>query len=173
MCFVSDDGGKRDPCRSGGVEAPGALVNYRRPGARPANPRDSKGDETVKFETIHVEAEGNVGRLTLQRPERLNALGATMMREIRDAAGWFDRQRAVRIVIVRGAGRAFSAGADLKDSPVSEAVPREGGLDWAERREVGQIGLRMADAVEQMRAVTIAQVHGYAVGRRPRADGGL
>jgi enoyl-CoA hydratase/carnithine racemase len=129
-----------------------------------ATPGGAKGDEILEFETIHVEAEGTVGRLTLQRPERLNALGAMMMREIRDAASWFDRQRAVRVVVVSGAGRAFCAGADLKDSPVAGAVAREGGPDWAERREVGQIGLRMADAVEQMRAVTIAQVHGYAVG---------
>jgi enoyl-CoA hydratase/carnithine racemase len=67
------------------------------------------------------------------------------------------------VVIVRGEGRAFSAGADLKDSPVAQASPGAG-RSWAERREVGQLGLRMADAVEQMRAVTIAEVQGYAVG---------
>ena len=43
------------------------------------------------------------------------------------------------------------------------AGPRSG-MSWAERREIGQLGLRMADAIESMRAVTIAQVHGYAVG---------
>ncbi len=118
----------------------------------------------MDFETLRVEVDGAVGRLTLDRPERLNALGATMMREIRRAAGWFDEQEAVRAVVVCGAGRSFSAGADLKDSPVAGAVASEGGPAWAERREVGQLGLRMADAVEQMRAVTIAQVHGHAVG---------
>ncbi len=118
----------------------------------------------MEFETIRADTDGAVGHLTLNRPERLNALGATMMREIRDAAAWFDRQAEVRVVVVSGAGRAFSAGADLKDPPVAGAVPREGGPAWSERREVGQLGLRMADAVEQMRAVTIAQVHGYAVG---------
>jgi len=119
----------------------------------------------VEHETIRIEVDGPIGRLTLCRPERLNALGATMMREIRRAAGWFDEQDEVRVVVVAGEGRAFSAGADLKDSPVAGAVPREdGGPSWAARREVGQIGLRMADAVEQMRAVTIARVQGHAVG---------
>ncbi|MDJ0847928.1 MAG: enoyl-CoA hydratase/isomerase family protein [Myxococcota bacterium] len=118
----------------------------------------------MDFETLRVEVDGPIGRLTLDRPDRLNALGAVMMREIRRAALWFDEQEAVRVVVVCGAGRAFSAGADLKDSPVAGAMPREGGPDWSARREVGQLGLRMADAVEQMRAVTIAQVHGHAVG---------
>src|SRR5208282_6227240 len=103
------------------------------------------------------------GRLTLNRPERLNAVGATMLQEMAEAARWFDSHRELRVVIVSGAGRAFCAGADLKDSPVAVAASR---LDnsWLYRREVGQYGLRAADALEQMRSVTIAQVHGYAVG---------
>jgi enoyl-CoA hydratase/carnithine racemase len=116
-----------------------------------------------KFETLLVRAEGAVGRLTLNRPERLNALGATMMRELVEAARYFDTRSEVRAVIVSGAGRSFSAGADLRDSPVADASTRSGN-SWAVRREVGQLGLRMADAVESMRAVTVAQIHGYAVG---------
>jgi len=118
----------------------------------------------MPFETIDVSAEGALGSLTLSRPERLNAIGLTMMREIREAADWFDARPDVRVVVVSGKGRAFCAGADLKDSPVAAAMPRDGGLSWSERREVGQAGLRMADALEGIRAVTIAQVHGYAVG---------
>jgi enoyl-CoA hydratase/carnithine racemase len=117
----------------------------------------------MSFETLRADHDGPVGRITLARPERLNALGAQMMRDLAAAARWFDEQPDIRVVIVSGEGRAFSAGADLKDSPLSQASPRSG-LSWAERREVGQLGLRMADAIEQMRAVTIAQVHGYAVG---------
>jgi enoyl-CoA hydratase/carnithine racemase len=117
--------------------------------------------DTREFQTIRVEVEDALGRLTLNRPERLNAIGATMLQEIAEAARWFDSHRELRVVIVSGAGRAFCAGADLKDSPAAAAR-----LDnsWLYRREVGQYGLRAADALEQMRAVTIAQVHGYAVG---------
>ncbi len=117
----------------------------------------------MKFETIRVAATGAQGELVLNRPERLNALGAVMMREIIEAAHWFDRQPELRVVVVRGEGRAFCAGADLRDPPVADAAAASG-RSWAERREVGQLGLRMADAVEQMRAVTIAQVQGYAIG---------
>jgi len=117
----------------------------------------------AEFETLVVQGDGPVGRLTLNRPERLNALGATVMRELIDAANWFDARPEVRAVIVSGAGRSFSAGADLRDSPVAGASTRSGN-SWAVRREVGQLGLRMADAIESMRAVTVAQIHGYAVG---------
>jgi enoyl-CoA hydratase/carnithine racemase len=117
----------------------------------------------VDFETIRVSTDGAVGHLILNRPERLNAIGVAMMREIGEAARWFDGRPELRVVIVRGEGRTFCAGADLKDPPVAGAAPG-GNRTWAERREVGQLGLRMADAVEAMRAVTIAQVHGHAVG---------
>jgi enoyl-CoA hydratase/carnithine racemase len=119
--------------------------------------------DTREFQTIKVEVEDALGRLTLNRPERLNAVGATMLLELAEAARWFDAHRELRVVIVSGAGRAFCAGADLKDSPAAAASSATG-KSWMYRREVGQYGLRAADALEQMRAVTIAQVHGYAVG---------
>jgi enoyl-CoA hydratase/carnithine racemase len=112
----------------------------------------------MNFETLVVEVDGSIGRLTLNRPERLNAMNATMLRELAEAARWFDSQRDVGVVIVRGAGRAFSAGADLKDSSRSEAD------GWLARREAAQAGSRMMDAVEAMKATTIASVHGHAVG---------
>jgi enoyl-CoA hydratase/3-hydroxypropionyl-coenzyme A dehydratase len=122
-----------------------------------------EGRGVMEFETVRVTCEGALGRLTLNRPERLNALGAKALQELAEAAHWFDRRAEIRAVIVSGAGRAFSAGADLQDPPIADAAP-ESGNAWAVRREVGQYGLRMADAIEQMRAVTIAQVHGHAIG---------
>lgn len=86
-----------------------------------------------------------------------------MLRELAVAARWFDEQREVRVVIVRGEGRSFSAGADLRDPPLVDGIPASG-KSWIFRREVGQYGLRMADAIEQMHATTIAQVHGHSVG---------
>lgn len=120
--------------------------------------------DTRDFQTITVEADDRgLGRLTLNRPERLNAIGATMLQELAEAARWFDSHRDLRVVIVSGAGRAFCAGADLQDSPAAAADSKTAN-SWLYRREVGQYGLRASDAIEQMRAVTIAQVHGHAVG---------
>lgn len=121
----------------------------------------------MQFETITVEIKnamgGAIGRLTLNRPERLNAMNATMLRELAAAAHWFDEQREVRVVIVSGAGRAFCAGADLKASPAQEAANATE-QSWLYRREAAQYGRRMADAIEQMRATTVVRLHGHIVG---------
>jgi enoyl-CoA hydratase/3-hydroxypropionyl-coenzyme A dehydratase len=118
------------------------------------------------FETLRIEVEGELGFLTLNRPERLNAMNGTMLAELAEAAYWFDQHLDIRVVIVRGEGRAFCAGADLKGAGTigSPSAPPPASASWQARREAGQRGLRMTNAIEQMRAVTIAQIHGYAVG---------
>ena len=116
-----------------------------------------------EFQTIEAEIEGALGRLTLNRPDRLNAISPQMLREIAAAARWFDASPDLRVVIVNGAGRAFTAGADLNNSPMTgttNASPRS----WMERREAAQLGRRAADALEEMRALTIIKLHGYIVG---------
>jgi len=67
------------------------------------------------FATILVETLGSVLRLTLNRPERTNALNAAMLDEIGRALDDAERDPAIRAVIVRGAGTAFSSGFDLKE----------------------------------------------------------
>jgi len=62
------------------------------------------------FETLTVEAEGSLGHLTLNRPQKLNPLSTETLVEIARAAAWFDEQPEVKVVIVRGAGRGGSAG---------------------------------------------------------------
>ena len=67
------------------------------------------------FTTIVVEKIGAVARLTLNRPERANALNAVMLSEIASALDEIERDAGLRAVIVRGAGAAFSSGFDLKE----------------------------------------------------------
>jgi enoyl-CoA hydratase/carnithine racemase len=106
----------------------------------------------TEFETLRVEADDPIGRLTLARPERLNALSLQTLRELVGAAAWFDDRPEVKVVVVGGEGRAFTAGFDLQDFSVG------GG------RDAGDLGRRMADAVTDMRALTIAAVQGHCVG---------
>ena len=107
------------------------------------------------FETLRVEAEGGLGQLTLDRPKKLNALSTSMLTELAEAARWFDAQPAVKVVFVRGAGRAFSAGADLASFTGPQALSP---------REAADCGREMADSIERMRALSIASIQGWCIG---------
>ena len=107
------------------------------------------------FETLLVEADGAIGHLTLNQPAKLNPLSTTALTEIAAAARWFDERPDVKVVVVRGAGRAFSAGADL----AAFSGPQEGSS-----RASADRGREMAEALEGMRAVSIAAIQGWCVG---------
>jgi len=112
------------------------------------------------FTTLNIEQKESIAFLTLNRPKRLNALSGTCLQELAEAAHWFNQQKHIKVVIIRGAGRTFSAGADIHDFPNN---PTESET-WIERRDKGQIGFRMTESIGNMQAITIAQVHGFAIG---------
>lgn len=62
---------------------------------------------------VRVEVDGAVGRLTLAVPERLNAVAPAMLRDVVEGMRRLDADPAVRVIVLSGEGRAFSAGADL------------------------------------------------------------
>lgn len=107
------------------------------------------------FATLDVTIDGPIGQLWLNRPQRLNALSGEVLAELAAAARWFDEQPEVRVVIVGGRGRAFSAGADLDGFPA---------IGDAGLRQAADAGRLMAEALESMRAVTIARIQGWCVG---------
>ena len=93
------------------------------------------------FETLKVEIRGAIGELRLNRPEKLNPLSIETLEEIAGAAHYFDANPEVKVVIVSGAGRAFSAGADL--SSFATALDDDSGAPRKTTHEVAEIG-RMA-----------------------------
>lgn len=112
-------------------------------------------DHPPSFDTITVAVSDRVGRLTLSRPDKLNPLSWQCLAEIASAARWFDTQPDVRVVIVSGEGRAFSAGADLSTF--------SGPTDIS-TREAADHGRKMAEALEAMDAIAIAAIQGWCVG---------
>jgi 2-(1,2-epoxy-1,2-dihydrophenyl)acetyl-CoA isomerase len=68
---------------------------------------------------ILFEAQGGVARLTLNRPERLNAFNDAMHAELRDALAAVEADRTLRVLLLTGAGRGFCAGQDLSDRAVA------------------------------------------------------
>lgn len=107
------------------------------------------------FETLTASADGRVGRLTLDRAEKLNPLSTHCLDELAAAAAWFDGCAEVRVVIVTGAGRAFSAGADLA------GFDGEGDRSVRDGADAGRV---MVESIERMNAVTIASIHGHCIG---------
>ncbi len=105
---------------------------------------------------LTLQADGAVARLTLARPEKLNALSPQMLGELIETARVLDAQPDVKVVILAGAGRSFCAGFDLA------AFAAQGTTGSA--RETADLGRRMAEAITAMRALTIAQIHGHCVG---------
>lgn len=107
------------------------------------------------YETLKVEYEGPIGRITLNRPDKLNPLSGRTLTELAAAARRFDELPEVKVVIVAGAGRGFSAGADLASFARLEKTA------W---RDAADLGRQMAEAIEAMRAVVIAAIQGWCVG---------
>ncbi len=71
----------------------------------------------MPYETILCEVDSGKARITLNRPEKLNAISWGMHTELKDALFQADRDPAVHVAIIRGAGRAFSAGYDISPPP--------------------------------------------------------
>lgn len=112
------------------------------------------------YSTISLEREGAVDWLTLDRPDRLNALNATMVRELWSYFNELQSDFSRRVVILRGAGRGFCAGLDLNwYATAAEGMPKGATEDGP--------GASLADIVLKMRScpqVIVTLIHGAACG---------
>jgi len=126
------------------------------------------------LELERVGTDGRVARITLNRPEKMNALSQELLFELNDLLHDLEADDSARVIIVKGAGRTFSAGYDL--SPLGGSG---GGADGVVRRyrAVDDKGRRLLMGIRtgmqqitdiqmyfwNMAKITIAQVHGYAL----------
>jgi 2-(1,2-epoxy-1,2-dihydrophenyl)acetyl-CoA isomerase len=110
----------------------------------------------VAPETILYEKHGGVATITLNRPQALNAFVPQMNKEVLDALRDGERDKAVRCLMITGAGRAFCAGQDLKGR-----TPEQKGSLGASLREKYNPMIRQ---IRQMEKIVIAAVNGVAAG---------
>ena len=111
-------------------------------------------------------ADGRIGRITLNRPDRLNAIDAAMPREIRAAVEAADADPAIHVIVVDGAGRAFCSGYDMV-----EFAEREGSasytqeMPWDPTEDYRLMRRNTDDFMSLWRSntPTVAKVHGFAV----------
>ncbi len=108
---------------------------------------------------LTVRDEERVVHLTLSRPEKLNALDDSLRQALVAALNELEDRPEVAVVVLRGSGRAFSAGADLR----STAYPPVEG-DWATRRHRTATWQRVLEQLDRLPQVTVAGLHGHVVG---------
>ncbi len=95
----------------------------------------------MSHQHLIVEEDGPVLRVTMNRPERLNALNPGLVKELRDLFTGLYWRHEVRVVVLRGAGRNFCAGLDLKERPVQSETGVGAGL--TRQREISEIVMAM------------------------------
>ena len=115
----------------------------------------------IDYQYLKIEKTGHVATVTLNRPEKLNALSADLMEEIIQVAQAFHRDEAVRVVVFTGSGYCFSAGVDLTDKKYVDGISRASNLMKLRHLKLGP---RMIRAVYEMDQITIAAVNGAAMG---------
>jgi enoyl-CoA hydratase/carnithine racemase len=106
----------------------------------------------MALESIIYKKEGGIATITLNRPEALNALSKKMVEELILTLVDIDYDDSVNVVVLKGAGRAFCAGMDLKDYPLGENITKN---------PVAAFG--PWQAIEDLCKPVVAAVQGYAI----------
>lgn len=105
---------------------------------------------------IHHDEGTSIATLCLDRPERLNALSRQLLHELIDACTWVEHTPELKVVVLKGEGRAFSAGFDLDDF-VNQS-------DGHDTRATADLGRLAAEALTDITPLSIAAIHGHCVG---------
>jgi len=112
----------------------------------------------VQFETIKFEVADGVAILTFNRPERMNALNVKLKEELAEAfSGPIESDAAMHVVVLTGAGKAFCAGADIKER-AQEQLPAAAFYYQQKRTQT------LFRSIEESSKVTIAAINGAALG---------
>ena len=120
----------------------------------------------TSFSTVQLDVLDRVATITLNRPERLNAINMAMPGEIRAAVEVANDDDRVHVIVIQGAGKAFCAGYDLKEyaqgdltNTYSQAMPWDPMLDYKVMKKNTEDFMSLWRSYKP----TVARVHGYAV----------
>src|SRR3989441_3196509 len=121
----------------------------------------------MAFEAINYSAADGIAHITLNRPDRLNAINRGLISDLREAIIAANEDGAVRVMVLSGAGRAFCAGYDLDWGTRAEnATQREMAGNWAPVRDSGGMSrnVKVFMSLWESPKPVIAQIHGWCVG---------
>ena len=117
---------------------------------------DALNREMPRWKTLNIEVDNCIARVTMNRPEKLNALSRQLMSEIVELGAWLKLREDIRVMIFSGAGRSFCAGFDLNDFSSAS--------DGESPRQAADLGRLATNALTDVPQLTIAAVHGHCVG---------
>jgi 2-(1,2-epoxy-1,2-dihydrophenyl)acetyl-CoA isomerase len=113
----------------------------------------------MSYEQIDITEDAGITTITLNRPEKLNALAGHMRRDLAEALEAAGAERNVHVVVITGAGRAFCAGGDV--AAIADLIERHDAEEFS--RLLGS-ARRVVTAIRQMTKPVIASVNGPAFG---------
>jgi enoyl-CoA hydratase len=123
----------------------------------------------MSYETILYETDGPIATITLNRPEALNAIVLPMPEEVEEAINAAVRDQEVKVIVLRGAGRAFCAGYDFSSGfALGEQFKTDG--DWDPGKDMMLVTAPATSPHQKFMSIwrspkpVIAQVHGWCVG---------
>ncbi|PKO89740.1 MAG: 2-(1,2-epoxy-1,2-dihydrophenyl)acetyl-CoA isomerase [Betaproteobacteria bacterium HGW-Betaproteobacteria-10] len=114
----------------------------------------------MNFENIKFEIQDGIARLTLNRPDKLNSFTGEMHAELRVALDHVQENKAIRVLVLSGAGRAFCAGQDLADPIMAKIDGKMPDIGNVVENNYKPLILRL----QNLRVPTIAAVNGIAAG---------
>ncbi len=109
----------------------------------------------MTYENLLLRKEGNVGILSINRPDELNALNSSVLEELDMAIDNISLDETIYVLIITGEGRAFVAGADISEMRTKNSL---------EAREFAHKGLSVFRKIELMEKPVIAAINGFALG---------
>ena len=109
----------------------------------------------MSFESITVEKVDAIATITMNRPEALNAITLTMLKELKSAVDAAASDDEVGLIVLTGAGRAFSAGVDLKE--LGELKLEKGGIGGS----MDDPARALIQAIQKIPKVVIAKINGF------------
>lgn len=115
------------------------------------------------MEDVLVSRSDGLCRITLNRPERLNALNEGIRASLHAAFSDLGEDLGTRIVLIEGSGSSFSAGADL-DPHLRRMEASPTASSWSRRRHEGGRWQRLLDMIESVPQVTVARLQGHVIG---------
>lgn len=109
----------------------------------------------MDFKHLKFEQQDEIGILSFNRPEVLNALNTEVLMELDQGMKWLDMKSDVHVIIITGVGKAFVAGADIKEMVNKNSE---------EGRQFGALGAGVFRHIELMEKPVIAAINGFALG---------